>query len=55
MRRGSKERAERRQNSEDRKAVSAAMTPRERLEELDLRLGKGIGARKERAKLQAKL
>lgn len=45
----------RRQRAADRDALSSAQTPQERLTELDRRLGAGIGAKKERARLQAKV
>jgi len=37
----------------ERQGLSAALTPEQRLQTLDTRFGAGVGAHKERAKLQA--
>ena len=39
----------------ERQAATATQTPKQRLDALDERLGVGVGAVRERAKLQAKL
>lgn len=41
-----------REAAEERQAASAALSPQERLDRLDRKLGKGMGACKERARLQ---
>jgi len=51
MRNGRDAKEERRINAENRQAFRAKLTPKQQLEELDLRLGKGIGAKRERTRL----
>lgn len=41
-----------RQNAEERARLAASRSPREQLELLDRRLGVGVGAKKERARLK---
>lgn len=42
----------RQEGADDRQLVSDALTPKERLARLDRRLGKGLGAARERARLE---
>ena len=39
----------------ERNSYWVSLTPQQQLESLDVRLGKGIGAKKQRAKIQAKI
>ena len=39
----------------ERNSFWASLTPQQQLESLDVRLGKGIGAKKQRAKIQYKI
>lgn len=48
-------RSKRQSEAEARNAVVAALIPKERLEKLDRILGPGVGAKRERARLQKKL
>lgn len=44
--------AQRRKDSEERDAIRRKRTPQQQLDVLDARLGKGVGARRERAVLR---
>jgi hypothetical protein len=53
---GKKAKYERRcKRAEDRRNATVTLTPEQRLQRLDEKLGAGVGARKERAKLQAQI
>ena len=45
----------RRESADARNADWAKMTPEKQLADLDIRLGKGVGAEKQRAKIQTKI
>lgn len=45
----------RREESAEREAFRATLTPQQQLDRLDVRLGSGVGARKERKRLQAQI
>jgi hypothetical protein len=49
-----KTREQRRVEGEERNAAWRELTPQEQLASLDTRLGKGIGAKRQRAKLEGK-
>lgn len=42
----------RQDGADDRQLITDALTPKERLARLDKRLGKGVGAKRERARLE---
>lgn len=50
-----KSRTQKRDESKVRNEKTASLTPQQRLEKLDQLLGKGVGAKKERSKLQSKI
>lgn len=43
------------QEADERQLVASKMTPQERLKELDARLGKNVGAARERTRLRQKI
>lgn len=53
--RGTRSRAERHMEATERNTNWSSLTPQEQIERLDVRLGKGVGAVKQHAKIQAKI
>jgi hypothetical protein len=53
--RNTRRRAKRRAAAEERQEAWAKMTPQQQLKALDGRLGKGVGAKKQRARIQERI
>ncbi len=49
----SRDKSTKREEAEERQAEHDKLTPQQKIDKLDRKFGKGIGAKKERAKLQA--
>ena len=52
---GTRSRADRKNEAYDRNKFWATLSPQEQLESLDRRLGEGVGAIKQRARIQSKI
>jgi 23S rRNA maturation mini-RNase III len=52
---GTRSRAERKNEAYDRNKFWATLSPQEQLESLNGRLGEGVGAKKQRARIQSKI
>ena len=52
---GARSRSERKMEAEQRNEAFKLLSPQQQLESIDLRLGKGVGAKKQRAQIQYKI